>query len=195
MDQFLCEQTENLPVAVTEYLGKSENEPAYFFAVTFDDCNMEFEVTRSDEGFHHKTTYDRTCHGYVPPTPPPSASTSYASRSDYYNACLGMTQYDTNCYSVDDPDLKNLCLANSGQGYETNCYSIQNGDIKNLCLAMSEPDYYTNCYSIDDEDIENTCLAASANNYTTNCYSIDSEPWRSMCGGLALSPNNCYNLN
>lgn len=35
---------------------------------------------------------------------------------DYYNACLGMTKYPTNCYNVDDPDMKNLCLANSGQG-------------------------------------------------------------------------------
>lgn len=74
LDQFLCEQTENMPVLVTEYLGKAESEPAYYFAVTFDDCNMDFEVRRSDEGFHHKTTYDRTCHRYIPPAPPPSSN-------------------------------------------------------------------------------------------------------------------------
>lgn len=114
---------------------------------------------------------------------------------DYYNACLGMTDYPTNCYNVDDPDLKNLCLANSGQGYETFCYNIRNEDIKNLCLANAYRDYRTMCYNIGSRQIKDTCLAASDSSYRTNCYNVDSEPWRSLCAGLALAPNNCYNLN
>ncbi|MCO4843286.1 MAG: hypothetical protein KC439_10355 [Yoonia sp.] len=114
---------------------------------------------------------------------------------DYYNACLGMTEYPTNCYNVDDPDMKNLCLANSGQGYETMCYNIRNEDIKNLCLANAYRDYRTMCYSIGSSQIKDTCLAASDSDYRTNCYNINSEPWRSLCAGLALAPTNCYNLN
>ncbi|WP_028955806.1 tetratricopeptide repeat protein [Sulfitobacter sp. 20_GPM-1509m] len=85
LDQFLCEQTENLPVSVSEYLGKTKDEASYHFAVTFDDCNMKFHVSRGEQGFIHETTYDRTCHRYVPPPPPPSSATSgLASTYDSY---------------------------------------------------------------------------------------------------------------
>lgn len=129
------------------------------------------------------------------PKPVQSTSNNSASSADFYNACLGMTQYDSNCYSVKNSDIKNLCLANSGQGYETSCYGIDDPDLKNLCLAKAFPEYKSSCYSIENEDIKNTCLAAANHDYRTNCYSVKSEPWRSFCGGLALSHNNCYNLN
>jgi len=114
---------------------------------------------------------------------------------DFYNACLGMTQYPTNCYNVKDPDMKSLCLANSGQGYQTECYNIRNPDLKNLCLANAYPDYKTMCYNIGNGTIENTCLAASNRSYNAMCYNVKSEPWRSFCAGIALNANNCYNLN
>lgn len=90
LDQFLCEQTENMPVSVSKYLGKSEGDSAYHFAVRFDDCNMEFQVSRSEEGYPFKTTYDHTCHRYAPPTPPPSSNNSYASGSDG-TRCVSVT--------------------------------------------------------------------------------------------------------
>lgn len=114
---------------------------------------------------------------------------------DHFNACLGMTEYPSNCYNIDDPDLKNLCLANSGQGYQSSCYSIQNEDIKNLCLANAYPDFRTMCYSIGSSQLKDTCLAASNREYRSNCYNVSNEPWRSLCAGIALSSTNCYNLN
>ena len=115
------------------------------------------------------------------------------SNDDFRNLCLGATDYSSFCYSIDNPDLQNLCLGRS-QRSDTWCYSINNPDLKNLCLGISRSDYATFCYSIDDPDIENTCLAASSYGYRDFCYSIPNNPWRSLCGGLALSSNNCYNF-
>lgn len=115
------------------------------------------------------------------------------SSADYRNACLGSTDYPSFCYNVDNPDMRNLCLGRS-QRDENWCYSINNPDLKNLCLGISRSDYATFCYSINDPDIENTCLAASSYGYRDFCYNIPNNPWRSFCGGIALSSNNCYNF-
>lgn len=115
------------------------------------------------------------------------------SSADYRNACLGSTDYPSFCYNVGNPDMRNLCLGRS-QRDENWCFSINNPDLKNLCLGISRSDYATFCYSINDPDIENTCLAASSYGYRDFCYNIPNGPWRSFCGGIALSSNNCYNF-
>jgi hypothetical protein len=121
-------------------------------------------------------------------------SQSAAKYPDHFNTCLGVTQGDSYCYNVRSPDLKNLCLARA-QRNESWCYSISDPDTKNLCLGISKASYDTMCYNIGNADIKNTCLAASNRNYDTFCYNIKGEPWRSICGGMVLSTNNCYNLN
>lgn len=115
------------------------------------------------------------------------------SSADYGNVCLGSTDYPSFCYNVDNPDMQNLCLGRS-QRDENWCFSINNPDLKNLCLGISRSDYATFCYSINDPDIKNTCLAASSYGYRDFCYNIPNGPWRSLCGGIALSSNNCYNF-
>jgi len=114
--------------------------------------------------------------------------------TDFYNACLGVTQYESNCYSIKSPDLKNLCIGRSKRD-EGWCYAIKNPDIKNLCLGISVSKYKDFCYNVQNKDIKNTCLAASTYKYRDFCYSVKSEPWRSFCAGMALADSNCYNLN
>lgn len=55
---------------------------------------------------------------------------------DSKNLCLALVKKDkSNCYSIGSSDLKNMCLAQVGE-QRSNCYSIQSSDMKNLCLAM-----------------------------------------------------------
>lgn len=117
----------------------------------------------------------------------------FASNRDFYNACLGMTQYPTNCYDVQNKDLKNLCLATSTSDYRTFCYDIGNTDVKNACLGMT--DYPSSCYDISDPEVKNTCLARSNRDYSSFCLNIDSGPWRAFCGGVAMNKDNCFLLN
>ena len=69
---------------------------------------------------------------------------SYANPSHCYsiqnqdskNLCLALVKKErSNCYSIGSSDLKNMCLAQLGE-QRSNCYSIQSSDMKNLCLAM-----------------------------------------------------------
>jgi len=63
----------------------------------------------------------------------------------------------SNCYSIQNTDQKNYCLAiaNNQKSY---CYSIQDNDRKNFCLAQlnNQKSY---CYSIRSNDAKNQCLA------------------------------------
>jgi hypothetical protein len=63
----------------------------------------------------------------------------------------------SHCYSIQNQDLKNFCLATAG-GQKSYCYSIGESDTKNLCLAQvgSQKSY---CYSIRSQDVKNQCLA------------------------------------
>ena len=55
---------------------------------------------------------------------------------DSKNLCLALVKKEkSNCYSIGSSDLKNMCLAQVGE-QRSNCYSIQSSDMKNLCLAM-----------------------------------------------------------
>ena len=63
----------------------------------------------------------------------------------------------SHCYSIQDRDSKNLCLAQVKQE-KSYCYSIGDRDQKNFCLAVvSKQKSY--CYSISSRDDKNACLA------------------------------------
>lgn len=63
----------------------------------------------------------------------------------------------SNCYSIQNSDSKNLCLANA-KNQKSYCYSIHESDTKNFCLAKVG-DQKSNCYSIRSNDLKNQCLA------------------------------------
>jgi len=70
---------------------------------------------------------------------PPYANPSHCysiQNQDSKNLCLALVKKDrSNCYSIGSSDLKNMCLAQVGE-QRSNCYSIQSSDMRNLCLAM-----------------------------------------------------------
>ena len=61
------------------------------------------------------------------------------------------------CFSIRDPDRKNVCLAMSSR-QNSYCFSVKDADTKNMCLAnvMKEKSY---CYSIKLHDMKQQCLA------------------------------------
>ena len=61
------------------------------------------------------------------------------------------------CFSINDPDRKNVCLAMSSR-QNSYCFSVKEADTKNMCLAnvMKEKSY---CYSIKLHDMKQQCLA------------------------------------
>jgi uncharacterized protein involved in tellurium resistance len=61
------------------------------------------------------------------------------------------------CFSIKDPDRKNVCLAMSKR-QNSYCYSVKESDTKNMCLAnvMQQQSY---CYSIKMHDMKQQCLA------------------------------------
>lgn len=61
-----------------------------------------------------------------------------------------------NCYSIQNSDSKNFCLA-TAKNDPSYCYSIQNSDAKNMCLAYAKKDK-SYCYSISNSDFKNQCL-------------------------------------
>jgi hypothetical protein len=63
----------------------------------------------------------------------------------------------SNCYSIQNTDSKNLCLALVKKN-KSNCYSISSSDLKNMCLAQVG-EQRSNCYSIQSSDMKNLCLA------------------------------------
>ena len=62
----------------------------------------------------------------------------------------------SNCYSIQNQDQKNYCLAMS-KNQDSYCYSIKEGDSKNLCLAQVK-NQKSYCYSIRSNDTKNQCL-------------------------------------
>lgn len=64
---------------------------------------------------------------------------------------------ESNCYSIQNNDSKNFCLANA-KGQKSYCYSIHESDTKNFCLAKVGHQKST-CYSIRSNDLKNQCLA------------------------------------
>ena len=63
----------------------------------------------------------------------------------------------SHCYSIQNQDSKNLCLALVNK-QKSNCYSIGSSDLKNMCLAHVG-EQRSNCYSIQSSDMKNLCLA------------------------------------
>ncbi len=62
----------------------------------------------------------------------------------------------SNCYSIQNQDNKNYCLA-TAKNEKSYCYSIRENDTKNMCLAqVSNQKSY--CYSIRSSDLKNQCL-------------------------------------
>lgn len=63
----------------------------------------------------------------------------------------------SNCYSIQNQDKKNYCLA-AAKNEKSYCYSIHENDTRNMCLAqlMNQKSY---CYSINSNDTKNQCLA------------------------------------
>ncbi|PUE35268.1 hypothetical protein B9Z46_09360 [Limnohabitans sp. Hippo4] len=64
---------------------------------------------------------------------------------------------DAACFSIHDPDRKNVCLAMSKK-QNSYCYSVKDHDTKNMCLAnvMAQQSY---CHSIKSHDMKQQCLA------------------------------------
>lgn len=63
----------------------------------------------------------------------------------------------SNCYSIQNSDQKNYCLA-LAKNQKSYCYSIQENEKKNLCLAQSS-NQRSYCYSIRSNDTKNQCLS------------------------------------
>lgn len=61
------------------------------------------------------------------------------------------------CQSIDDRDLKNLCLAVTEER-SSRCRSIDSIDTRHFCLAYVDENP-TRCYSIRNKDSRNICLA------------------------------------
>jgi hypothetical protein len=61
------------------------------------------------------------------------------------------------CFSIRDPDRKNVCLAMSTR-QNSYCFSVKDADTKNMCLAnvMQQKSY---CFSIKLHDMKQQCLA------------------------------------
>ena len=62
-----------------------------------------------------------------------------------------------NCYSINNSDSRNACLAETKHD-ASYCYSIRDNNEKNLCLAKVKGDK-NYCYSITDNDLKNRRLA------------------------------------
>jgi hypothetical protein len=76
--------------------------------------------------------------------------------------CIALISFGANanpshCYSIQNQDSKNLCLAMVNK-QKSNCYSISSSDLKNMCLAQVG-EQRSNCYSIQSSDMKNLCLA------------------------------------
>lgn len=72
--------------------------------------------------------------------------------------CLSGAQASSvSCFSIHDPDKKNVCLAMSKK-QNSYCFSVKDADTKNMCLAnvMAQRSY---CYSIKTNDMKQQCLA------------------------------------
>lgn len=63
----------------------------------------------------------------------------------------------SNCYSIQDRDRKNLCLA-TAKSQKSYCYSIGDSDSKKFCLAQVGGQR-SQCYSIRAQDTRSHCLA------------------------------------
>lgn len=61
------------------------------------------------------------------------------------------------CHSIDDRDLKSLCLAVT-EKRSSRCRSIDSIDTRHFCLAYVDKNA-TRCYSIRNKDSRNICLA------------------------------------
>ena len=61
-----------------------------------------------------------------------------------------------NCYNINDPDMKNKCLALEKHS-TSYCYNIKDNDMKNYCLAQLKVSK-TYCYNIKSSDKKNECL-------------------------------------
>jgi len=64
---------------------------------------------------------------------------------------------ESHCYSIQDSDRKNICLA-MAKRQESYCYSVRNSDDKNVCLAQVKQQR-SYCYSVRSNDLKNQCLA------------------------------------
>jgi len=73
-------------------------------------------------------------------------------------ASQAMAANTSRCYSIENNDRKNYCLA-TVKRESSYCYSIQTNNLKQFCLAevKGEKSY---CYSIQERDLKNQCLAA-----------------------------------
>ena len=63
---------------------------------------------------------------------------------------------NANCYSIDDQDKRNFCLAKTKQ-QSSYCYSIRESDSRNMCLAQVK-NTRSYCYSIRNSDEKTNAL-------------------------------------
>lgn len=72
------------------------------------------------------------------------------------NSQVAVIAAGENCYSIQNSDSKNFCLA-TAKNDPSYCYSIQSSDAKNMCLAYAKKEK-SYCYSISNSDSKNQCL-------------------------------------
>lgn len=71
---------------------------------------------------------------------------------------IGSAQASDNaCFSIHNPDKKNVCLAMSKKQYSY-CHAVRDVDTRNMCLAnvLAQQSY---CHSIKSHDMKQQCLA------------------------------------
>ncbi len=72
-------------------------------------------------------------------------------------SALPASASESHCYSIQDSDRKNICLA-MAKRQESYCYSVRDSDDKNVCLAQVKQQR-SYCYSVRNSDLKNQCLA------------------------------------
>jgi hypothetical protein len=71
---------------------------------------------------------------------------------------IGSAQASDNaCFSIHNPDKKNVCLAMSKK-QNSYCHAVRDVDTRNMCLAnvLAQQSY---CHSIKSHDMKQQCLA------------------------------------
>ena len=105
---------------------------------------------------------------------------------------LPLSVHASNCYSIQDPDLKNHCLATTKHD-PSYCYRIKAPDQKNSCIAETKTEQ-SSCYRIQDPDQRNDCLGTTKHE-ASYCYRIKDPDERNAClGGVKVERSYCYRI-
>jgi hypothetical protein len=117
LNYYLCENSTNGQLWVTSYLGRSVSEPTYFFETDIDNCSMIFNIAREGDQYRAKTTYDATCHKFVPDVQAPRNISRNPLDYFYGDGTVGSGGFS----SPTGTSSGNRCVSISGQCIGLDC--------------------------------------------------------------------------